>query len=238
MNITLYFVGNEEHLKYFASVFDTDNIIYEVSRCFMGYCIELECEKKYMQTVSFYVSGFIIEFYLKEAILSKIYEEYVELDVNDAVGLLCEMLSNVCDTIIYKMVFDILQKGGKLSIDSFIIFNIKQIMQNVYEKVDILAENVLVRKEREEFISMLKTYSGLNFRKCSDAFVEFSDENMCTVVLDNNKTDAETMDTDNLLSVLTEYSPKNIVLKNPDSSPVISKLLKDVFKGRILEIKT
>ena len=231
MHITLYLAGNDEHLKFFTTFFSQINKTVCVSECFMGYCIESDISESDIPWISVCITRFIIEFYLKEAILSKVYDEYLNLDVNDAVSLLSEISANVCDTMIYEKTSEILNNGGCMCVDSFIIFNIKPIMQNIYKKVDFLAENIMMKKECDSFVAMLRTYVALNTSKCRDALVEFSTENMCRVALDNSE--VHTVNHDKLLTILTEHSPQKILLKNPDSCPGISNLLKEIFRGKI-----
>ena len=80
---------------------------------------------------------------------------------------------------------------------------------------------------------MLRVYSALNTGKCRDAVVEFSQEDMCRVDFDSLR--VENMNSDKLLSVLTEYSPERITLKNSCNCPELTRLLREIFEERICE---
>jgi len=233
MHITLYLANSDEHLICLTDFLNKENKMINIAVCFMGYCVEFDIPESELSDLSLFLSRFIVEFYLKESILSKVYDEYINLDVNDAVALLSEMSETVFDTVLYSKIINTLKVGGRICVDSLIIFNIKPIMQNIYEKVDFLAEKIQIQKEQEAMVAMLRTYCTLNRGQCASALVEFSNENVCTLDLDN--AGAQIIKPDSLLTVLTEYSPGKILLKNTELCPEISKLVRDIFKDRVLE---
>lgn len=178
MKITLCLADNNEHLKYFKAFAAEENLNQICYKNVFGYCMDIECSTSLLEKMCREISVFALEFYLREAVFNKIYDEYVSLDITDA-GMLFSMLSkNISDTILYGKLIDLFDKSIKICIDSFIIFNLKPIMQDIYKKVDCYAEQILVRKEKEAFEMLIKTYSELGFDSLPKAMSEFSSDDI------------------------------------------------------------
>lgn len=227
MEITLYVGDSKEHLKFFTDIFDDENSHISADNCCFGYCLNIVTDKYSIDEISGYICVFLIEFYLKEAVLSKIYDEYSYLDVEDASVIMTKLSKKIKETDVFAMVKKILSEKKSLNTESFVVFNLRHIMTVIYVNVDIIAEKMIYEKQKYNFVQLLKTYSSLNFFMCKRADVEFSDDNTCNVSIDGNN--PVTVSSDSVLEFLIDSSPENINLFFEYNQPETANLIKKIF---------
>ena len=176
MELVLYPGKEDEKSEYFTRLFESENIEFSKDSTFLGECIVLHPEKNEIHKISGYISVFILEFYLKEYVLTKIYDEYEMLDVSAGCEVLLLLNSEFAESDVGNNIEKFLEKNLLICIDNYVLFNLKSIMTTVYRLTDCLCEKILYEKCRADFLALVRNYNKLNFDSDSIADAEFSSE--------------------------------------------------------------
>lgn len=227
MEITLYPGETKNHLDYFTDFFDLKCTRYEISQSYLGYRIIVILNDNEIDMISSHVCRFILDFYLKEAVLSKIYDEYACFNTDDAVIILTKISQKLSSTPIKDDISIVLSHKKALNPESYVAFNLKPIMLCIYALTDDICEEMIYKKEKQQLISMVRMFSKLSFDKCNKADIEFSEDNMCVVTLDN-ATSVSVHD-DELLPFLAQRAPESILLKNTAFKPELAYIVTEIF---------
>ena len=97
VGIILYPGNSKNHLDYFTFFLDANGIKYEINHCYLGHKLVILQNNKIDIVVS-HICSFIFEFYLKEAVISKIYDEYPLFNTEDASFILADVSNKFLDT--------------------------------------------------------------------------------------------------------------------------------------------
>lgn len=173
------------------------------------------------------ITRFIVEVHLRDYILSKIYDEYQALDEIDSSSVLGTIVCELPKCFCFRRIEDILRRYGKFNVSSYIIFNIKIIMLTINSVVDKFCEQLVYEKERCAFASMLRTYAVLSGSSCALANVEFADENIVAVTIDNSR--SVNINKDELISYLAGKAPQKIEVYNSELCPQLAKIISEFF---------
>lgn len=227
MEITLYPGESKSHLDYFTDFFDLQSIRYEISHCYFGHKIHVFPDDNDIDLLSSYICRFILDFYLKEAVLSKIYDEYPCFNTDDAGIILTKISQKLSATPIKDDVLLIISQSKALNPESYAAFNLKPLMLCIYAMTDEICEGMVYKKEKQELISMIRMFSKLSFDKCNAADVEFSADNRCMVTLDNGA--PAFIHNDELLAFLAQRAPDRVLLKNTYFNPELANIVTEIF---------
>ncbi len=143
---------------------DNDEGIYAADSVqnYFGYETVLNVEDKNVDFISSEICMCIAEFYLKETVLAKIYEDYPCIDALDAGKVLVEIFTHFSTGRVCETIKNILISNHRLNVESFILFNIKYIMLTIYSAADYCCEKYLQNKQKEAFKRLLQTYFTLH----------------------------------------------------------------------------
>ncbi len=175
------------------------------------------------------ISRAIVEVYLKDYILGKIYSEYNSIDIFESGSILETIVSDLQASQFMRKTKDIILKHGKLNLPSLILFNIKNIMSTTNELTDKICEEVMYQKERNCFLNMIRTYSALSNRNCEFAEVDFKNDDSVSVIVDDEP--VVDITSDKLLSFLTQRAPDRISLHHKENSPWLAAIVSELFCG-------
>lgn len=176
MELVLYPGKEEEKSEYFKELFDEENVEYSEDSGFLGNCLVVQLNTDEIHRISAIVSVFILEFYLKEYILTKIYDEYEIIDVSVGCEVLLRLNGEITKSDVGKNVENFLLKNHLMCIDNYVLFNLKSIMTTVYFLTDSLCEKILYQKCRADFLSLVRSYSKLNLDFADKADAESATE--------------------------------------------------------------
>ena len=227
MGITFYPGKSKDHLDYYTFFLDTNDIEYEISHCYFGYKLFIYSNDYSLETVSTGICSFIFEFYLKEAVISKIYDEYPLFNTDDACRILSEVSEKFAKTPVKDDIARTLRINSALNIESYFLFNMKSIMICVYALTDESGSELSLIRERERLVSMIKTFSGLSFETCHMADVEFSSDDKCIVEFD--KQPFGEVSSGELLGILAQKAPENVKIKNACYFPELADIIERIF---------
>ena len=229
MEVTLYPGESKSHLDYFTDFLDLQSTRYEISHCYFGHKIHVFLSDDDIDMLSSHICGFILDFYLKEAVLSKIYDEYPCFNTDDAGKILTKLSYKFSSTPIKDNITEILSEKMSLNPESYASFNLKPLMLCVYALTDEICEDMIYANEKQQFISMIRMFSKLSFDKCQSADVEFSADNRCIVTLDCAS--SVSIHDDELLSFLAQRAPDSVSLKNTLFNPELAQIVTEIFNS-------
>lgn len=232
MKIVLYIGTDESYFDYFAESLDNYEINYVSEYDYFGYRLEFECDVDIIKITNIIIE-FYIEFHLKNYILSKIYDEYPFLDVDDAVDVMCTLSKSVKDKPVFDKMGNIIKRCNKLFVDSYLVFNIRNIMLTIYDSLDEICEKISFNKERKRFLELLRTYTTLSSNTSNSASVEFASESECYLSFDDDK--PIRLCNDKLIDELISRPPINISIKGEVCSPELSEIIKEIFSNNTKE---
>ncbi len=231
MKIVLYIGTDKAFCEYFSRCFDNLGIIYNIDYDYFGYKIDLVCND--ICSIMDLMVEFYIEFHLKNHILSKVYDEYPLLDIDDAAYIMCILSKKLVDKSVFLKMKKQLETNKILHVDSYLMFNIKIIMLTIYDVIDEICEKRSYEKERMRFLELLRTYSSLSYNTTECANVEFSSESECYITFDNDK--PVHVSNDEIINHLISRSPHNISIKGEHYSPELSGIIKEIFIKNTIE---
>lgn len=175
------------------------------------------------------VSRAIVEVYLKDYILGKIYSEYNAIDIFESGSVLESVVNELSGSKFMCETKDIILKHRKLNLPSLILFNIKNIMSTANELTDSICEEVMYQKERACFLNVIRTYSALSNRNCACADVDFKKDDCVSVTVDDEP--VVDITSDKLLSFLTQRAPERISLHHSENAPWLAAIVSELFCG-------
>lgn len=225
LEIFLYVGDLDEHLNYFTDFLKINNCRYDIDKGYLGYKINIEIDK--IDVLSEHICQFMLDFYLKDAVISKVYDEYPCFNTNDASKILTEISDKIINTPIKDHICSIITNKKSFNPESYSLFNLKPIMLCVYALTDNICNKMIYNKEKEQFVSVIKTFSTLSFDKCSRADVEFSKDDNCFVSIDEKE--PIKVSTNEILSFLVQKAPENINIKNSSYNPELADIFYEIF---------
>jgi len=221
----LYPGDNKSHLDYFTDFLTLQDTRFEITTSALGY--KLIIKNDIAHKLASHICSFIVDFYIKEAVLSKIYDEYPDFNTNDAGKLLLDLSHRISSSPIKDDILEILTEKKCINPESYAIFNIKQIMRCAYALTDEIASEMIYIYQKEHLVNMMRMFSKINFNNCNSCDVEFSSDNECTVSLDSGK--SVTMPLENVIAYLVQASPGNVNIINSSYSPELSSVICEIF---------
>ena len=227
VEIILYPGENKNQLEYFTSFFDTKDIRYEINHCYLGHKVIICISSDKLDIISSHICLFVLDFYLKEAVISKVYDEYPCFNTQEASHILATLSQKIVNTPLKSNILSILKNKNSFNPESYCLFNMKAIMLCIYALTDDVCRSFLFTKEKDKLISLVQFYSGLSFNKCQRADVEFANDNKCRVSFGENN--VSLVSNDELLSFLTQYAPNNVNIKNAVLSPELADIVDQIF---------
>lgn len=228
MELTLYPGNSRNQLEFFTDYLTLQNKEFEISGSELGNVITVSTETLSHELLAIHSCRFILEFYLKEAVLSKIYDEYPFFNTDDASHILSELSDLVVSSPVKDGILKFLNDNKSFNPESYVIFNIKSIMLCIYALTDNIAHKLIYTREKERLISVVRMFSHLSFNTCMTADVEFSSDTDCTVSIDTQS--PVELHSDELLAFLARNSPKTVNIKNPSVSPELAEVIYEIFK--------
>lgn len=189
MEVNLYPGDSRPRLIYYTDFLNQQNIRFEKALSYFGNKITIYASTEQIGIISSHSSRFIFDFYLKEAVASKIYDEYPLLNAEDAGEILEKISEKIGDGLINKSIYRIIEKKQSFNPSSYVLFNMKNIMTYVYTLTDDLCQKFIGNIERKYLISAIKSvlYNNENSKTFSDA--EFSSLADFILKNDNNLID-------------------------------------------------
>lgn len=227
VEIILYPGDNKTQLDYFTSFFDTKDICYEINHCYFGYKILISISNDTLDAVSEHICRFVFDFYLKEAVISKVYDEYPCFNTQEASHILAKLYEKIVLTPLKNNILSVLTSKKSINPESYCLFNMKSLMLCIYALTDDICQTFFFSKEKEKLISLVQLYSGLSFNKCEIADVEFFNDNKCRVSFDKNNDSL--VSNDELLPLLTQRAPYNVNIRNAEFSPELADIVDEIF---------
>lgn len=227
MKVEIYH-GYMQRLDLFECFYE-NNVTYCVDEDDIGEKIILVSQTDFTDELLRIISRAIVEVYLKDYILGKIYSEYNGIDIFESGSILENVVNELSDSQIMCETKAIILKHGKLNLPSLILFNIKNIMLTANELTDSICEKVMYQKERACFLNMIRTYSALSNRNCAYADVDFKKDDCVSVIVDDEP--VVDITTDKLLSFLTQRAPAKISLHHGENSPLLAAIVSELFCG-------
>jgi len=176
LELVLYPGNEEEKQIYFKDFFESESIEYFVDSSFLGDYISVNIKRDELHTVSALISVFILEFYLKEYVLTKIYDEYEMIDVSVGCDVLLSLNREISKSEVGKNIEKFLLENKLICIDNYVLFNLKSIMTTVYFLTDCLCEKILYQKCRADFLSFVRSCKELDYESPAMADAEFGGE--------------------------------------------------------------
>ena len=229
MEINLYPGNNKNHLNYYTDFLTLNNIRFKIIPSYFGNKIIAYISSDKLQNFSSHSCNFILDFYLKEAVISKIYDEYPLFNTNDASKILSKLSEKISQTPLTDHIHHLILQSRGFNPESYVLFNMKNIMLCVYALTDDICRHLIYNLEKQHFISVIKNFSKLSFSNCKNADVEFSSFDECLVSLDCGKQTA--MASDELISYLVMSSPEKVCVKNAILSPELSDIVNQIFNS-------
>lgn len=215
--------------EYFTGLFDSNGQQYKIETCYLGYKLTLSDCNISLDILADNICHFIFDNHLKEAVISKVYDEYPCFNTAEAVKILSEVSQEFLTTPIKDSIIIFLKEKQSFNIESYCIFNLKLIMLCVYAITDKICQNMIFIKEKEKFLSMIHMFSKLSFDKCNRADVEFSDDNKCSISFD--KSSPLSIHNDELLPLLVHKSPNSVNIENSHIYPELSDIIAEIFNS-------
>ncbi len=225
MEFRLYTPDFPENTRYLSDCFARTASLYEITPSYFGCRINI-IDIEYDELKEF-LCRYLFDFYLKDFVLNKIYDEYCFFNTNDAGFVLSELSDSITASFFGEKLGELIKISDSFNPDSFMLFNMKSVMAELYEMTDEAVQRVILVKQRENCIALLKTYRDLSFNRTLSADVEFSSEYECKISFDN--TDSKYFSTDEALGCLIKNSPSSITIKNPELCPELAELIDEIF---------
>lgn len=215
------------YVNYYTDFLTEQNISYKISPHYNGIKILVASTYDNLNIIAEHSCRFILDFYLREAVISKIYDEYPCFNTHDACNILCSLSKKISQTPVKDNILSLITSSNIFKPESYVIFNIKQIMRCIYAMTDNIANSLLIKKEEKELMNVIKTFSKLSFTSCQRADVEFSSCDECIVTIDDNT--PVFLLNDELIAYLVHSSPQNVSIKNSYYNPELSDIISEIF---------
>lgn len=168
MEISLY-TGSENPAEYYTDFLTQNKINFKITSVNSELIITVYANDAQTEQISEFLCRFMIEFYLKEAVFSKIYDEYPTLGIEDASIIMLRLSDELASGSMKKNIQNSINLNGIFKPESYVLFNIKSVMMSVYSEIDKLAIDMVYQKEKERLQSAIRFLKGLNFDKCETA---------------------------------------------------------------------
>ena len=174
---------SKNRLDYYAEFFSLKKIRFEITPSYFGNAITINVNSDELYLVSSHSCRFIFDFYLKEFVASKIYDEYPILDAICAGEILAQLSEMISSTNINNNVFYILKQKQSFNPSSYVLFNMKSIMTCIYKLTDDLCHKYISDIEKKYLVSALK--SGIDFEENNNVIADVEFSFLADKILDN-----------------------------------------------------
>ncbi len=162
LEIVVYPGKEDEKSGYFGEMLENENIDYSKDLSLLGLCYVVNLQENDIKKFSAVISVYILEFYLKEFVLTKVYDEYDMIDVSIGCDVLLRLNDEIAKSDVEKNIEQFLTENQRICIDNYVLFNLKSIMTTIYILTDSLCEKIIYQKCRSDFLSLVRAYSKLN----------------------------------------------------------------------------
>lgn len=225
MEFKLYTADFSENTRYLNDCFAGTASSFEITPSYFGSLININNIEP--DVLKKFLCRYLFDFYLKEFVLSKIYDEYYFFNTDDAGIILSELSEKLPASFLGEKLSDIISKADRLNTESFVLFNRISVMGELYIMTDIIAEGYIESKQRNSCISILKAYKSLCFDRTETADVEFASELECRISLDNSE--PSIVPTEEVIGFLMQKSPRRITIKNAEKCPELADIIDEIF---------
>ncbi|MBO5744122.1 MAG: hypothetical protein J6R68_07555 [Clostridia bacterium] len=159
MEINLYLGETKTHLNYFTDFFTLQNIRFKIYSSYFGNRININIDSNKIYLLSSHICKFILDFFIKEAVVSKIYDEYPLIDTVKAGEILSELSEKITASPINNSIYNIINEHHSFNPSSYVMFNMKSIMTCAYFLTDQLCQKYVCEIEKEMIVSLLSQYN-------------------------------------------------------------------------------
>ena len=159
MEINLYLGETKTHLNYFTDFFTLQNIRFKIYSSYFGNRININIDSNKIYLLSSHICKFILDFFIKEAVVSKIYDEYPLIDTVKAGEILSELSEKITASPINNSIYNIINEHHSFNPSSYVMFNMKSIMTCAYFLTDKLCQKYVYEIEKEMIFSLLSQYN-------------------------------------------------------------------------------
>ncbi len=225
MEFRLYTADFPENTRYLNDCFDGTNSSFEIKPSYFGSLININ-NIEHGELKKFLVQ-YLFDFYFKELVLSKIYDEYYYFNTNDASFVLSELSDSIAASFLGERIAELIDRSDSFNAESFVLFNMQSLMPRLYGMTDIAAARLISLNQRDNCISVLKTYKNLSFNRSENADVEFSSELECMISLDEAK--PALVPAEEVIGFLLQNSPKKVSIKNAQYCPELAIIIEEIF---------
>lgn len=225
--------------KIFYSAYDTKNKI--ILKTFID-------KEEIKKTVSNILCEYVFSKYIKERIYKylKCYYSYFSDDEKK------EIYESLFDErerkYLSKKIYEFLCESDSLIIEGFVNFRLKDYLLRCEDRVEIIVEDMLIRKEYYEFIGYLKYFINVQNHKCEVVSIVKEKTGLYTLYDENNEiinndvkkefmfefADEEFCVNDVLINDLISISPKRVVVHNKENfeNAQILKTIESIFENK------
>lgn len=167
MEINLYSGESKIHLDYFTDFFTLQNIRFKIFPSYFGNRININIDTNKIYLLSSHICRFILDFFIKEAVVSKIYDEYPLINTVKAGEILSQLSEKISSSPINNSIYNLINEHGSFNPSSYVMFNMKSIMTCAYFLTDKLCQKYVYEVEKEMIFSILSQYDA-EFSKIPD----------------------------------------------------------------------
>lgn len=157
---------------------------------------------------------------------------------------------NLVKKSVYKKVYNYILNNDYINIEGFVKFRMKELVKYIYDIVDIALEEYLMKKDQDEFISVLKYFIEIQEEKLDLLKVHIKEDNSF-LLYDKNNNRIDSIDDEDiinmvirenlnyedfLISTLLTLCPRKIEILdklNNNSSIEIIDTIKSIFGDRV-----
>ena len=172
LEISLY-TGSEIASQYYSDFLSQNNFKFKSELLNSETVLTVYADLNKTELIADFICRFMVEFYLRETVLSKIYDEYASFTTEDASCILSQLSDEVSASPIKDDIQKLLDTKRIFKPESYIMFNIRSIVRCTYALVDKIAISVIYEKEKERLTSAIRFLKGMNFDKCETADDDF-----------------------------------------------------------------
>lgn len=120
--------------------------IYNLTVMQSYFGIQMIIQLENIDALSSNICCYICENYLKDAVLTKIFDEYSDINASEAGKILINIFNDFSVGDVCEKLKNLLLLKHKLNVESYILFNIKYIMSTIYALVDECCVKYLAQK--------------------------------------------------------------------------------------------
>ena len=237
-NETAFVTKKLEESEIFFSIYCTKN------KTFIKTFLENDENKK---TSCDILSQYIFDVYIKNYIYKYINLYYSYFDKNEKNEIYESFATDREKRFVSAKLFEYLKENNSLLVEGFVNFRLKDYLLDAEDRIEIIVEDMLAKKEYYEFIKLLKYFINVRDSKCDTVNIVKS-KNGAYVLYDNqgNKieadgrkefmfeiSDEEFCINDVLINDLISISPKRVIIHNKENfeNVQILKTVEGIFEN-------